>query len=88
VSAADAVSGRVYTSDSTQLQSALGVRVIAHGNVQPVASLAKSFARAVLSRIWRRRILARNQLSYDLWHARGRARAVKVKPFSTPEMAE
>ncbi len=26
----------------------------------------------------------RNQLSYDLWHARRRAKAIKVKPFPAP----
>jgi len=30
----------------------------------------------------------RNQLSYDLWHARRRARAIKVKPFPALEAAE
>ena len=29
----------------------------------------------------------RNQLSYDLWHARRRAKAIKVKPFLAPEAA-
>ena len=27
----------------------------------------------------------RNQLSYDLWHARRRAKAIEVKPFPAPE---
>ena len=27
----------------------------------------------------------RNQLSYDLWHARRRAKAIKVKPFPSAE---
>jgi addiction module HigA family antidote len=30
----------------------------------------------------------RNQVTYDLWHARRRAEAIKVKPFSAPEAAE
>ncbi len=30
----------------------------------------------------------RNQLSYDLWHARRRAKAIKVKPFPVPERAD
>ena len=29
----------------------------------------------------------RNQLSYDLWHARRRAASIKVKPFPAPEAA-
>ena len=29
----------------------------------------------------------RNQLSYDLWHARQRAATIKVKRFPTPEAA-
>jgi len=27
----------------------------------------------------------RNQLSYDLWHARRRARGIKIKPFPAVE---
>jgi addiction module HigA family antidote len=30
----------------------------------------------------------RNRFSYDLWHARRRARAIKVKPFPALEAAE
>jgi plasmid maintenance system antidote protein VapI len=30
----------------------------------------------------------RNQVTYDLWHARRRAKAIKVKPFSATEAAE
>lgn len=29
----------------------------------------------------------RNQLSYDLWNARRRAKTIKVKPFPVPEAA-
>jgi len=29
----------------------------------------------------------RNQLSYDLWHARRRAEAINVKPFPAPGLA-
>jgi addiction module HigA family antidote len=30
----------------------------------------------------------RNQLTYDLWHARRRAKAIKVTPFPAPQAAE
>jgi antitoxin HigA-1 len=30
----------------------------------------------------------RNQLSYDLWHARRRARGIKIKPFPAPKAAQ
>ncbi len=30
----------------------------------------------------------RNQLTYDLWHARRRAKTIKVKPFPAPQAAE